>query len=461
MAVKIPNQPNNVRSAFGYLILVTLVVVLVRWVVSLTDPSLVLVGDDFAADRYLEIARHVVSGEGYSLSPYGQSDGLRPTAVRGPMGVYFFAAIIYMFGNNPWWIIVAQWLIDAGTAVVLFLIAIEIFQDRRVAVVASLLFAFYLPGLVFTFAAWSEPLFALLLAGSTFSLLRALRGRSTWWYALSAALLGLAMMTRPVVQFYPLVMVILLAWALDRQWSRIIPKVSVFLVAFAAVLSPWVIRNYLVFNTFIPGSSWSGPPFYEGNFALDQPDYLRQRSSGESGVALRKALEARFGSVNVPDNGSYYNAIGVNEVEFDRIAFQEGLKLVHAHPGRYISLSIVRFFRLWFHHRFVNFVIMGGKLPKAWLVGVMNGALLGLAAAAFIWFRGQWLRQATLLIVLIAYNSAVYAATNAVGRYSVPIMPYVMLFAAFTIVQLIQRWGTQSAAIKVAQDLYARQEAKA
>jgi hypothetical protein len=79
---------------------------------------------------------------------------------------------------------------------------------------------------------------------------------------------------------------------------------------------------------------------------------------------------------------------------------------------------------------------MGGRLPKAWLVTAFNGVLLVLAGAAFIWFRGPWLRPAVFLILLVAYNSAIYAATNAVGRYSVPLMPYVMLFAAQTIVQL-------------------------
>jgi hypothetical protein len=121
----------------------------------------------------------------------------------------------------------------------------------------------------------------------------------------------------------------------------------------------------------------------------------------------------------------------------------------------------VRFFRFWFDHRFVNFVIMGGKLPKAWLIAVVNGTLLGFAAAAFIWFRGHWVRPAMLLVILVAYNSALYAATHVVGRYSVPIIPYVMLFAAFTIVQLLHIWRKEPDTDKVAEDPYSRQEAEA
>jgi len=427
------------RSTLWSLSLIAILVVLVRGAVFVADPT--LGGENFAVDRWLETARNVVSGKGYSLSAYGFADEPRPTAVRGPTVVYFFAAVLWLFGDHMWSIVFAQWVVDVATCVVLFFISMEIFQDRRVAFIACLLFAFYLPGLIFTFLGWSEPLFTLVLAGFTLSLLRALRQPSIWAYALSGALLGLAVLARPIMQFYPLVILPLLLWAMNRSRNRALSSFAVFFLAFAAVLSPWVIRNYFVFDAFIPGSVYSGRPLYEGNFILDRADYLRHRGSKEGSMALRKVLEARFGPApNSPDLGSYTRAKGINDVVLNRIASEEVEKLVREHPGRYAVLSIVRLFRVWFHHRFVTFVVMGGKLPKAWMIAAANGVLLGLAAAAFVWFRGPWLRPAVFLIVLVAYSTAVYAATNAVGRYSVPMMPYVMVFAAYTIVHLVSRW---------------------
>jgi hypothetical protein len=103
----------------------------------------------------------------------------------------------------------------------------------------------------------------------------------------------------------------------------------------------------------------------------------------------------------------------------------------------------VRLFRLWLHHRFVNFLIFGGPLPNSWLVAAINGALLVLAVGSFVWFRGAWIQHAIIPLALLVYCSILYAATLSLGRYSVPLMPYVMVFAAYTIVQLV--WNSDRA----------------
>jgi 4-amino-4-deoxy-L-arabinose transferase-like glycosyltransferase len=452
------------RSTLWSLALIAILVVLVRAGVFSVDTTQADI--DYDVDRYLDIARNVVSGRGYSLSTYSE---FYPTAMRGPTVVYFFAAVLWLAGDHPWSIVIAQWLVEAGTAIILFFIAIEIFRDRRVAFVTCLLFAFYEPGVIFTFRAWSEPVFTLVLAGFTLSFLYALRRPSTWRYALCGFLLGLTVLARPVMQFYPLVALPLLWWALKQPLLLVIPRFAIFSLAFAAVVSPWVARNYVVFNAFIPGSSHRGGPFYEGNYALDQPDYLRHRGSEEATMALRKTLDARFGPA--PNNreqpnytqtkwpaATYAKFRGFTELEMDQFSFQEAVKVVRAFPGRYVVVSIVRGFRVWFHHRFVTYVLMGGPLPRSWLVAAVNCVLLGFAVAAFILCREPWWRPAVVsLIVLVAYNTAVYAATNAVGRYSVPIVPYVMLFAAFTIVHLLERWAKQLGALKIANRAYSQQ----
>jgi len=425
------------RSTLWMLALIAFLAVLVRCAVFLSYPEGGPHVERRDPDGWLSIARNVVSGQGYA-SP-GNSES--PTARRGPTVVYFFAAVLWLAGDHLWAIVIAQWLVDVGTCLVLFFITLEIFKDRRVALVASMLFALYGSGLVYSLVAWSEPVFTLVLAGLTWSLLCALREPSLGRFALSGGLLGLAVLARPVMQFYPLVVLALLYWMLDRCWSKVLSSFAVFFLAFAAVLSPWVIRNYFVFNAFIPGSSHSGDSLYQSNFALDQPDYLHYRTTKKSEPSLRQALEARFGPA--PGHlslNSYARAKGLNEYEVDRIAFEEAIKAIREFPGRYAVASLVRFARFWFGSRFVGlFQERGSRL--GYLVAAANGVLLALAAVALVCFRGAWLRSAVPLIVLIAYTSAVYAATLALARFSVPLMPYVMAFAAYTLVRLLPQWG--------------------
>ena len=285
------------RSTLWSLTFIAILVVLVRLAVFMVYPQDgPQVERGLAPDQWLSIARNVVSGQGYT-SP---TDPDIPTARRGPTVVYFFAAVLWLGGDHFWSIVLAQWLVDVATAILLFFIALEIFQDRRVGLLAAFLFAFYGPGLVFTFSGWSEPVFTLVLAGFSLSLLRALRQPSLWRFAISGILLGLAVLARPILQFYPLMVLPLLWWTLGRSWRQVMPYFAVFCSVFAIVLLPWVIRNYLVFQAFIPGSSHSGDAFYQGNFALAQPDYVRYRSTEEAMLVFRQALEARFGPTPRP-----------------------------------------------------------------------------------------------------------------------------------------------------------------
>jgi hypothetical protein len=183
---------------------------------------------------------------------------------------------------------------------------------------------------------------------------------------------------------------------------------------------------------------------YQGNFALDQPDYLRYWTIKYSYPALHQVLEARFGPApEYPDLYSYAQAKGLNEYEVDRIAFQEAVKTIRAFPGRYVITSLVRCARLWFGNRFVGLVMDRGS-PWGYLVAAANGILLGLAAVGLVCFRGAWRRLAAPLLALLAYTTIVYALTLALARYSVPIMPYVMVLAAHTIVCILQCYKWKS-----------------
>jgi len=428
----------STRRTLYSLALIAIVVLLVRGVVFQVYSPDDKGGD--APDRWLTIARNVVSGQGYALSTYGLADSPRPTALRGPTVVYFFAAVLWLFGDHLWVIVAAQWMVDVGTSIVLFFIALEIFRDRRVAFVASLLFALYAPGFIFSFRAMSEPVSVLVLASFTLSFLRALRQPSTWRFALCGALLGLVVLARPVMQFYSLLALPLLGWMLSWRWRQALSSFVVLFAAFAAVMMPWVVRNYLVFDAFIPGSTQKGKPLYQSHFALGQPDYLSRQGTDKSGTALRQVLESHFGPApDSPTIWTYAKAKGINEVELDHIALQEAKEIIRAFPGRYVVLSLVRVLRFWFHHRVIQFVMSGGRMktPKVVLTAVVNATLLGLALAGLVRFRGTWLRPAMPLIVLIVYHTVIYAATHAIGRYSVPIMPYVMVLAAYTLVNLL------------------------
>jgi hypothetical protein len=150
-----------------------------------------------------------------------------------------------------------------------------------------------------------------------------------------------------------------------------------------------------------------------------------------------KVLELRFGPApaGIDKLVDYMKFKDLNEYEVDQIARQEGMQAIKTYPGRAIILSLGNFIRLWFSLELADM-----PSAKSCLTAVVNSILLGLAGAAFVFFRGAWLQPAVPLIVLVGFNTVVYTVVLGLARFNTPVMPYFMLFAAQTLIHLLPRF---------------------
>lgn len=400
------------RNEFRWLLLIVALAILARVLFFLIfvsyEPQLQ------NRDWWISIARNIVAGKGYTT--------YEPTAKRGPVGVYFFVVLLYLFGDHTLPILFGQWFVGAGTCVLLYLIALEVFDDKRVALGSSVMYALYGPAIFFSMQALSEPIFTLLLAGFTLSFLRALRSPSVLGFTVTGVLMGLSTLARPIPQYYLPFALAVAIWVLGWRRKGLIKELVALSLSFILVMIPWVVRNYIVFGRFILASSSSGLPLYQANYRLGEPDFLRSYNYQDSNESLIPILLDRFG----PGEGVWGTA--ASEYQADLVARDEAIKIIRAHPVRYAVLSIWRIYKLWFHMRDGSFSI------DTYLVLAFNSSLLLLAAAAFVFYRGIWLRRAVPVLVLLAYYTSVHMALIAQARNGVPIAPYVMLFAAHTLV---------------------------
>lgn len=416
-------NPTHERKWLIVLVVFTLLVRVIFFLIYQPDISY----DNMEIDSWLRIAERVVDGGGYSwVAPHIS------TAKRGPVMVYTLVALLWMFGKQSFPILVMNWLVDAGSAVVLYFTTREVFPNRLTAVIAVGIFALYGPEITFTFRAWSEPLFTLLLLGFNLALLRAIHNPDLWRFALAGFMLGLTILTRPFMQYYFVVVCILIAWALYGRWQQVLKSCIISAIVMVLTLTPWTVRNALVFGEFIPASSYSGWPIFESNHFLAMPDYTRSRTNVESATALLKVLEPRVGSTDDPARIFLHTALnGMSEVEVDDIAKHEAFKTICAYPGRYLVVSFLRLMRLWFN--------VGYGVPSSlqtYLVLATNASLLILAFLPFFVYKGPWIRRGLPLVILVGFNTAIYTASQALVRYSIPIVPFVITFAAYALVRL-------------------------
>jgi hypothetical protein len=122
---------------------------------------------------------------------------------------------------------------------------------------------------------------------------------------------------------------------IPKDWVR---KAFISVIAFALVLSPWVIRNWLIFGEPVVGTTLTGYVLYRHN-ALIAKDLPPHFVGPKEAIQLVQELVARRPELMTP----------INEVQVNDLFMQEFKTMVKTHPFKYLMLSAYRFLPLWFN----------------------------------------------------------------------------------------------------------------
>lgn len=207
------------------------------------------VGD---AAEYVTIARNVAAGNGFAI--LGDASGLRPTARRSPLFPLLLSACFALFGAGYQVPFLLVSLAGAVTCVLCSELALRLFGAREAwiaGLVAAVTPSMWINGTTLM----TEGLYVLLLTALVWSADRMLGGDSRAW-ARAGLFAGLLALTRAEG---------ILLWGVLLGWIAIAPSmqhrrrnlVGTFAVA-ALVVSPWLVRNLVVFRAFIPTSTVTG-----------------------------------------------------------------------------------------------------------------------------------------------------------------------------------------------------------
>ena len=281
--------------------LILLVALLLRVGYMAATPDYTMVHD---ARAYDNIARAVAAGDGWG---YARVEG-RDTAFRPPAypillaGAYKLAGVAH--GSEHDRAVAARILgIVVGTLIVAMIgvIAAQLW-GRRVALLAMAGAAVYLPLILVGASVMSEPLFALLLLGALAAALQHRRSTHQWrWVLASGLLAGLTILTRAnaTVLLLPLALAV---WTVRPRWSpRALVVPAVLVVVALVTVSPWTIRNAIVFDRFIPVSTQLGSALagtYNDQARLDKANPASWRSIGH--LPEYRSLYARLHQIPEP-----------------------------------------------------------------------------------------------------------------------------------------------------------------
>jgi 4-amino-4-deoxy-L-arabinose transferase-like glycosyltransferase len=361
------------------------------------------------------IATNVVEGRGYARGPEGD----RLTAVRAPGYPLFLAGVYWLFGHRYGAVRLLQALIDAVTCILFYFVGKNLF-DRRVGFIAALGLSLYPLQIYMVNLFYSETL-SYLFQMMVFWLATLLSERKHMGIPLATGvLLGATTLTRPTATLWVPLMLLWVAYVSLR--ARDVRRVAMVALGLLLTFGPWTLRNYLVFDAFIPITP-TGVGFWAGANPL-------------SVGAGMEPNEHTWDGDDYPDYG-WYGWEGLTEVENANRFKEKAWTWIKTNPEGFLKLVPKKLYRLWSPAS--RAVQVDRRLLPWQMAIVLLPYLLFLVAAGvgIVLTRRKWYQLFPLYALIIATNALV-ALTYGATRYGIAMAPCLILFAAVSVVFIVE-----------------------
>lgn len=228
------------------------------------------------AEAYQEIATNIVDNGEYraSLNVPLELDG---SITRiGPGYEYFVAGHFLFFGKHLWIIWLTQALLYTLTIAMLALLTLKLFpstkENTKILLGAMLFFGLFIDMVQLNGMLMTESLFLFFLTLSFFiwsKIIQDEKKQTSQWILLGITLGALALI-RPT----GLIIFILLSIAsIYKLRAKAVLPILIVSIFFLGVQTPWVIRNYKVFNQFVFHSTADGMNFLSGNYPSNHGEF--------------------------------------------------------------------------------------------------------------------------------------------------------------------------------------------
>lgn len=391
------------------------------------------------------IARSLLAGNGYSfpvdtpLTSTGTETinrivPYRPTAFQLPFYPVILA-ITYNFFDSTTSVLVIKFIqviFSSATCVVVYLIAAKLF-DRRTAKIAAFLSVIYPMFVTFTVRLYPETFFTFWLALSILSLIFLKEAPSLKNQIIVGVLIGLTLLNSNVaVPMLPLFIIYL--FLTTETWRAGLKKSLLVMITALIIVSPWLIRNYLVFGEFPLFKTAAGTNFWLGN---------NPKATGTFYLPSGEQMESIL-----PD--TWQKGFTLSENAQDKMLYNDALTFVRRHPAVYAKLFLKRaYYFIWFPPD--NLLSPGDliyknkfKLAYAFILAVgLIGMLFSLKRARS---KEAFLLLAVMLSLVLLYSVFIVGWL----RYRLPIEPYLIIFASYSLnYPFIQKFSNKNEVLNV------------
>lgn len=309
-------------------------------------------------------------------------------------------------------------ILQTITLYVIYLLFKKVFNSNKIAFVTVVLNLLYIANVYVTTLLLSETIFIALLMNLMYLCIFAVEKKSKKLYAISGVVWAISVLFKPIMLAFPLVVFVLMI--INKYTIKQMAMYGIIpLVILIVCMTPWWIRNYIVFEQFIPLTLSSGNPKLQGAYI----DYNKNPPYKN---------EMDFSNV-----GEYGNEIMNNETELKRADVVIKYNLENNTLDYIYWVTIGKTFEN-FKAPFIWYELYGIEYSIYNLVHFVM-LIMGIIGIGITIFAKEY-RQNNLkyvLISLIIFFNVVHLPYYCFSRYVYPVMPIMIGFAAITLLYVM------------------------
>lgn len=402
-------------------------------------------GQPISSDQelYNDIAQSILQGNGFTRA--GRDMGMEP------LYPLFLAGIYKIFGHNYDAVRIIQILLFALTVVFVYLLAEKLF-GRKVAIWSSMATALFYGVANQAGSLTTETLFIFLIMFFVYAISNC---KNIRWIAASGIVLGLAVLTRSIIQYFFILVVInfFVIFYKKTPIRKIFLKIGIFLISFFIILMPWLIREHSVSGDIAKIASRTGSGLASRVERMEKiyPNYAGHFIGRLFGYYFSEKLgyQVKYEDYrHVVDTDEQINDLlksGKTKNEIDQILSSGAKKIILQEPHKYIAITFLDFisFNSPLLFQLSNFqntleihpMFAEGRHPEIpeW------GKAMIILTIRFVWFfflflaicgaikiARNWAISGFIILIVLYFNFA-YSAIHAIPRYALPIYPFYVI----------------------------------
>ena len=374
-------------------------------------------------DYFHRLATEGIPDTGFPSGPY----------FKAPLYPLFLKLIYSLFGPGPWAPRVIQIALGCLTALMTYLIGARLFS-RRVATEAGLLVAVCGTLILYDGQLLDPTLTIAVTLVAMYLLIVGWQSGRLRWLFLAGVFFGLSAIARAVVLTSVGGLALYLLW-LKRQELRQAWKMPFcLLIGVATAIAPVTIRNFLESGEFVPIGTYGGINLYIGNNlhsdgvsatvpgtgldwwhggVMDDTRRIADTDAGRELSPTEQSVYWRNRALReIRDNPGFF----IGHLGRKLLLFLGGYELANNFDIRYVSKRIP----------LLNYLILDKPVYWPW------GIVLPLGIAGMI-LLGLWCPEQRFLLLFGALYVPSLLLFFVTGRYRLPLIPFLAVFAAYAI----------------------------